>query len=246
VGQSFRSNPANEPTMRVPTGDYDPLLGRTYFEIAAEGRSQHKTQEMGQVERHGPFFSGERLADSVVAKAGDAATEKSVFDGIDTSTVGIAKLAGLPEGALRTQLTSMQQAAQTAVKELDVLAPAKIIPTLAGGLRATREARAALKSMTGAAASKQAIADADFLLSVKEDEFEDALVRASGLVVDALADQEIAAPGESVRATVNVYQTTPVKIASSRAWVVLPAPSPPSKAISSPRWTVAGRAFPLG
>jgi len=216
VGQSFRSNPTNEPTMRVPTGDYDPLLGRTYFEIAAEGRSQHKTQEMGQVERHGPFFSGERLADSVVAKAGDAATEKSVFEGIDTSTVGIAKLAGLPEGALRTQLTSMQQAAQTAVKELDVLAPAKIIPTLAGGLRATREARAALKSMTGAAASKQAIADADFLLSVKEDEFEDALVRASGLVVDALADQEIAAPGESVRATVNVYQTSPVKIASVR------------------------------
>src|SRR5262249_37930260 len=123
VGQSFRTNPANEPTMRVATGEYDALLGRTYFEIAAEGRSQHKTQEMGQIDRQGPFFFGERLADSVPAKlvTAPAGSEQSVFDGLDTSVLAIVCFAGLPEGALKTQLTAMQQAAVTAVKDLDPL-----------------------------------------------------------------------------------------------------------------------------
>jgi LmbE family N-acetylglucosaminyl deacetylase len=211
VGQSFRSNPANEPTMRVPTGVFDALLGRTYFEIAAEGRSQHKTQEMGQIERHGAFFSGERLADSLLPKP--TSPEQGVFDGIDTSVPGIPRLVGLPDGALAAPLTAMQHAAGSALKDLDPMAPAKIIPALATGLRATREARAAVKMLSAPAPAR---ADADFLLALKEDEFEDALVRASGLMVDALVDQEIVAPGESVKATVNIYVSSPVTIANVR------------------------------
>jgi LmbE family N-acetylglucosaminyl deacetylase len=222
VGQSFRPNPANEPTLRVPVGVFDPLLGRTYLEIAAEGRSQHKTQEMGSLERRGESFSGERLADTVVPRP--AGPEQGIFGGIDTSVPGIAKMVDLPEGALRAPLASMQQAAATGLKDLDVTAPVKIIPTLAGGLRATREARAALKTLALAGASDQAKADADFLLAVKEDEFEDALVRASGLVVDVLADREVAAPGESVRASVNIFlpdkaSTSTTKIDSVRLHV---------------------------
>ncbi len=215
VGQSFRPNPANEPTMKVATGVFDPLLGRTYMEIALEGRSQHKTQEMGQIERRGPFFSGQRLADSVLPKPSGAGPEQSIFDGIDTTVPGLAKLVGLPDGALHTQLAAMQQSAATAEKDLDVNAPAKIIPTLAAGLRATREARAALKG------PEQAKQDADFLLALKEEEFEDALVRASGLVVDALADKETAAPGEAVHAVINSFlpDNSPVKIANVRVRV---------------------------
>jgi LmbE family N-acetylglucosaminyl deacetylase len=33
----------------VPVGDYDPVLGRTYQEIATEGYSKHRTQGMGNV-----------------------------------------------------------------------------------------------------------------------------------------------------------------------------------------------------
>src|SRR5262249_43185967 len=57
------------------------------------------------------------------------------------------------------------------------------------------------------------------------------LVRASGLVVDVLADREIAAPGESVHATVNSYlQEATAKITSLRlhvpdGWIVTPNPS---------------------
>ena len=60
-------------------------IGRTDFEIAMEGRSQHKTQEMGTLELRGKQTSGMRLLESNVAKV---ETEKDVFDGIDTSIDG--------------------------------------------------------------------------------------------------------------------------------------------------------------
>jgi hypothetical protein len=53
-----------------------------------EGRSQHKSQEMGSLELRGKQTSGVRLLESNVAKS---ETERSVWDGIDTSIKGIPK-----------------------------------------------------------------------------------------------------------------------------------------------------------
>src|SRR6185295_2744196 len=41
VSEGFRSSPDNKATLVIETGNYDHLLGRTYYEIALEGRSQH-------------------------------------------------------------------------------------------------------------------------------------------------------------------------------------------------------------
>jgi LmbE family N-acetylglucosaminyl deacetylase len=66
VSQGFRET--KEPTLKINTGQYDFLLGRSYFEIAMEGRSQHKTQEQGVLEIKGERFSGLNLIESKVAK----------------------------------------------------------------------------------------------------------------------------------------------------------------------------------
>ncbi len=66
VEQGFRSN--ETPTLKINIGEYDPLLGRSYAEIAAEGRSQHQTQEQGGLELKGDRFSGLNLAESKVPK----------------------------------------------------------------------------------------------------------------------------------------------------------------------------------
>ena len=47
-------------TLQVQTGVFDPALGRTYAEIAFEGRSQHKSQNQGTIETLGPLASGLR------------------------------------------------------------------------------------------------------------------------------------------------------------------------------------------
>lgn len=83
VEQGFSDN-TQPPTLRLNTGKYDPMLGRSYFEIAMEGRSQHKSQGEGRLELHGDQFSGLNLVESGVARK---EKEASVFDGIEISPV---------------------------------------------------------------------------------------------------------------------------------------------------------------
>ncbi len=212
VSESFVNNADNKPTLSVQTGRYDYLLGRTYYEIALEGRSQHKSQEQGSIEPHGPHQSGVRLLESLVYKG---EPERSVFDGIDTSIMGIAKLSGLRDDAINGELSNMQQAAALALDEFNAMAPQKIIKPLGEGLQATRKAREKLAAMS---ADTNARADADLLLLQKEKEFAEALQRAAGVTVEALAAAEVVAPGESVTVAVKVFapETSVVKVGEIR------------------------------
>jgi LmbE family N-acetylglucosaminyl deacetylase len=71
-------DPAVAKSLRLDIGAFNPLLGRSYTEIAAESRSMHKSQGFGAAERRGSSLN---YFDQL---AGDpAATD--MFDGIDTS-----------------------------------------------------------------------------------------------------------------------------------------------------------------
>jgi len=199
VRHGFRPDPTNPPSLALPTGVLDPLIGRTYFEVAMEGRSQHKSQQMGVPELLGPQTSGLRLVESLVAAP---AQERGVFDGIDTTLAGLPKLAGLPDGALTAEMQAVQQAVTRAIADFDPLAPAAAVAPLARGLRALRDARAALARLQ---APEGARAEADFLLAVKEQQFQQALVRAAEVTVDPLADAETVAQGESIGVAVRVF-----------------------------------------
>ncbi|HUR99790.1 MAG TPA: PIG-L family deacetylase [Pyrinomonadaceae bacterium] len=78
-----RHRGTNEPTLKINTGKYDPLLGRSYFEIAMQARSQHRSQEQGVLELKGDQFSNLDLVQSSGAKV---EKESGIFDGIDVST----------------------------------------------------------------------------------------------------------------------------------------------------------------
>ena len=191
----------------IATGVLDPLLGRSYAEIAAEGRSQHKSQEMGTIEPRGNLRSSVRRtlvwAGTGVEEtaAADAAREDSIFDGLDTAVPGLAALAGLPPGTLRGELDLVSSLARQALADYAALAPARSVPPLAAGLRAVRAARAALQDV----AAGDARAHADAFLQHKEDDFADALVRAAGVAVDALGDQETVPQGGTVTVSVRAF-----------------------------------------
>ncbi|HEV8395044.1 MAG TPA: PIG-L family deacetylase [Vicinamibacterales bacterium] len=226
-GAPFRADPENQPTMSVQTGIVDAALGRTYAEIAAEGRSQHKSQEMGGIEPMGPAASGLIL----LSPAPDAAVrERSVFDGIDVSLAGLSAISGLPAGSLRSELADIQTAARQALATYQPLDPSRIVPPLAAGLSATRAARRALQALD---AGRDAKADADFLLSLKEREFADALVRAAGVVVDPLSDAETVTPGGSLIVSARTFLAYPgivtitnTVLRAPAGWRVAPAPPP--------------------
>ena len=195
VGQGFAANAANPPSVVVPTGEYDPLIGRSYFEIAMEGRSQHKSQEMGSLELRGKQQSGLRFLDGTKVE-----NEKGIFDGVDTSITGIAKLAGVTDGSLDADLGVIQAAAAKALADFDALDPRKSIAPLASGLQAVKSARQKLSSKNDSSSK-----EADFFLKHKEKEFSDALLAAAGVIVDALADTETIIPGDSTNVSVRVF-----------------------------------------
>lgn len=63
---------------RVNTGEYDPFLGKSYSEMAAESRSMHKSQGFGATGRRGTRYDYFKHSEGVPATT-------DIFDGIDTS-----------------------------------------------------------------------------------------------------------------------------------------------------------------
>ncbi len=224
VGQGFAAAANGEPTnVTVNTGEYDPLIGRSYAEIAAEGRSQHKSQEMGSVERRGAQSSGERLLESAVEKS---AKETDIFDGIDTSITGIARLTRELDIGVTSKLIDLQGTAEKALKEYDVYAPQKIVSILAKGVKQAREA----KESTGNPYAKT-------LLAEKEQEFSKALQTAAGIVIDALSETDTIVAGDSTGVSVKLFgDAAKVKNVSLK----LPADW---KAETSPEPKPAGNSF---
>jgi LmbE family N-acetylglucosaminyl deacetylase len=71
-------------TIAINVGEYDPFLGLSYQEIAADSRSQHKSQGEGTLRRKGVVWDYLMREDSRVP-APPAKEEKSIFAGIDTT-----------------------------------------------------------------------------------------------------------------------------------------------------------------
>ncbi len=197
VEQGFGNN--SQPGLRIDTGKFDPLFGRSYFEIAMEGRSQHRSQGEGRLELHGPIFSGLNLADSKVAKV---EKETSIFDGIDTTLKKI-----LPDVSERTE---------RALKEYDPTEPQKLLPLLQEAYLSVLQkeidlfgrrigddmpAAATAAARQGDRAANEALS----LLAHKDRQFVEAIKRAAGIQIDVLANKETVVPGEDLTASVKVY-----------------------------------------
>ncbi len=65
--------------IKLNVGGYNPLLGKSYGEIAAESRSMHKSQGMGTAAQRGEYF------EYFKPLKGDTANLKDIFEGIDFS-----------------------------------------------------------------------------------------------------------------------------------------------------------------
>ncbi len=73
-------------TLAINVGEYNPYLGLSYQEIAADSRSQHKSQGEGTLRRKGVVWDYLMREDSRVA-APPAKEEGSIFAGLDTTSL---------------------------------------------------------------------------------------------------------------------------------------------------------------
>ncbi len=182
VQKFYQRARGGEPRLRVNTGKYDPVIGRTYFEIAMEARSQHKSQEQGVLELRGEQFSGLNLV-------GSEAKETGIFNGIDSSPSGLANAIRADEEAVKEVFS----AARKAMAEFDVAAPEKILPALIAGYRV-------LAGMNPTAGGNYMA-----FLNERRRLFSEAIVLAAGIQIDALADRETVVPGESFDVSVKLF-----------------------------------------
>lgn len=217
--------------LEVPEGTYDPVLGASYQQISREGLGYQKSQNGGSsIPNAGQSLSAYHRFASVVAAQ---EKEGSFFDGIDTSLMGIASLAGSGDAAfLKAGLAEMNTAVEDALSKYSAQQPEATAPALARGLTATTRLLTALgKSRL----SEDARYNIRHELEIKRVQFNDALAEALGLSIAAnvAPDVEssspfrgdpdtfrIAIPGQKFTVRVHVVNQTSTPVTLRAASVV--------------------------
>lgn len=167
--------------VEIPVGDYDPLLGASYTQVAREGLGFQKSQNGGpnlsQAGRQSTLYHRYETNVSAPDK------ETSFFDGIDISLAGIASLAaGQETTGLRVRLTAINTLVEDAIAKFQAVNPGLIAPQLAKGML---ETEAALREVAASALSDAAKQDITHELNIKRAQFNHALASALGLSIAA-------------------------------------------------------------
>jgi hypothetical protein len=188
---------------RVNSGVYDALLGKTYNEIGTEARSMHKCQGMGQLlSLPAPAANATYQLVETTIPGQQQKDEIALFDGVDSSLLSLAKFAGAraPKD-LTDGLNAIANATQAAQKAFDTATDEATMKPLQDGLFAVRVLRREIRSMPIDDAGKYEI---DFRLRQKEGEFQQAIVLAHSIRIEALADDGVVVPGQTVKVNVIV------------------------------------------
>ena len=167
--------------VEVPEGDYDPVLGMSYVQIAREGLGFQKSQTGGGMIPKAGAVSTSYHRYGSVTPAEDK--EKSFFDGIDVSLMGIATLVtDGQQGFLGTGLKHVNELVESAMTNFSTAHPEKIAPQLAEGLKETQKLIEQVKTSRLIADEKYNVT---FELETKKAQFNNALAEALGLSVAA-------------------------------------------------------------
>src|SRR5262245_56704751 len=198
-------NDQNTPMgIAINVGEFDPDLGRSYSQIATEGRSLHRSQGQGGAQDPGPRQTRIQLVQKTVSVADDA----PLFTGVLYKLPDLAQL----ESGLAASLADLEQKI-TAIREKTNLGrPAGIVPDLAFAFRLLQEIK-----------SKSQNEHVRFLLQQKEDDFQEALRLAAGLLVDVLASDDTVVSGQEFNLTVSVTNGGPYNFSGFRASTDLPS-----------------------
>jgi len=193
----------NDPTvansLRIDLGMYNPLLGRAYTEIAAESRSQHKSQGFGSAERRGSLLNYYDLRNGAPAT-------KDLFEGVDTSWSRYA--GGEAVGAI------LEQAADSFNPDK----PSASLPLL----------MQALDALTRLGATPAWDPSHNPWFAVKKRELLDAIRDCAGLAIDIAAGDSAVVPGGEIPVSVTVVNRSdyPFRLAMVGSLYASPSKAP--------------------
>ena len=210
-------------TLHVATGHFDPVLGRSYFQLAMESRSRHRSQDMGAGQYMGAWDSPLELLASRAAGSGDA--EDGIFAGVDTTLAGqLLDQPGTSEGAVsrepspgswaadaRARLGAYREAISEARQALGGFSSDGVVAPLLRGA-----------AVLGAVADEAPPGAARDLLTRRLAQVSEATLGAAGVVVDLRADRDLWVPGESVVLEATVWNGGPWSLRDVAPRLLLP------------------------
>ncbi len=203
------------PVLKIDTGEYNALLGLSYSQIARQGLSFQRSQGVGQTRAaKGSAVAELRLVDTTLT-AEKGKPEESLFDGIDTTLMGMAKLANT--SAVDAEFTQLQESVDAAIRDYDARHPWTVVPHLASGLKAVR---GLIENVQRADLDDNTRAHLLFLLRNKEQEFMTAANAALGLSLEVLVQPttetrssetfNVAIPGQKFSIGMRMVNPSPV------------------------------------
>ena len=223
-----RGDPGRTPLIVVETGAYDPVLGRSWYQIAMDGRSQHRSQDMGAAQPPGPRTTSLVLIDAVRQTAPGAA----LFAAVDTSLAAIAS--ALP-AANRTGALAEIEAYRAAIREaegaLSVTDPGRAVPPLAralGHLEVLARIGGGSRAQGPAVPRGRAENEVAKVVAHHTAVAQRALLAAAGIVIDARTADDILVPGEETTVSVSVWNGGRYRVSLARPRAVAPAGWPVS------------------
>jgi hypothetical protein len=205
-------------------GEFNPMLGRSYAEIAAESRSQHKSQAFGSIQPKGARFTQVRREATRVNESQAPGTEKSLFDGIDTTWARFKTPGTQPELArLIDEIQALVKQAQSAPYLRDpssAVAPLSALATEFSLLNVVPNQF----GMRVDASTKQAI---EFRVSddlraaavIAYRKTVHAIALASGVAIEATIPREQIATADSAPLTVTVYNRGRVPVRAVPSYI---------------------------
>ena len=203
---------SDAPMLKIDTGEYNALLGLSYSQIARQGLSYQRSQGVGQTRASkGSAVTELRLVDTTLTE--QRKSEESFFDGIDTTIMGMAKLAN---AGLDAEFAQLQESVDAAVRNYDARHPWTVVPHLASGLKT---ARGLIENVQHIDLDDNTRSHLLFLLRNKEQEFMTAANAALGLSLEVLVQSTatrssetfaVAIPGQKFSIGMRMVNPSPV------------------------------------
>ncbi len=212
-----RGRPEGE-TATVETGTFDPLLGRSHFQVAMQSRSQHRSQDMGMPQPLGSRESRLTLVASRVSVEGP----DELFAGVDTSFLSLAEgFDASVRPAVLELLREYREAVAAARDAASLAAPWQAAPALgearealAGALALGNAEGRGSPRVSGAETHVQGVLDRRMAI------LQEVILSASGVVVGATMEDDLLVPGEVVEGVVEVWNGGPFHLRSVHGTLV--------------------------
>lgn len=192
--------------VRLNSGEYDPIAGRTYQEQAWIGFNAHQTQAMGVVPALDNFYYYYSLHTSLVAVP---PKETSFYDNLDPTLTGLADYPGYHSTFLRARLAEIKARASAALERYRPEDPLAAARPLLEGVSLLRDLQSALPQQPFEAEVKRALGH---YLARKTVDFEITAANCLGLRLECLTDDAHITPGQSFHLSARLWNHRGVRL----------------------------------